>query len=102
MGLDSCLLSPIASEVQCLTMFPVTYHAHQGWIAVTPALHQAPTPAPLPVLPPRKAEDDFQIPDYNQGGLYKSSTLWVMQDLQEAVTYKFAANKVHNLRPENK
>ena len=56
--------------------------------------------------PPRRTEDVFREPDYNEGGLYQSNTLDAMQDflltplLREAVTYKLA-HQVHNLRPEN-
>ena len=103
---DSRLLSPIASEVPCSALFPAVYQTHQGWIAVTPDIHQAPSPKPLPVQPPRRTEDVFREPDYNEGGLYQSDTLDAMQDflltplLREAVTYKLA-HQVHNLRPEN-
>ena len=103
---DSRLLSPIASEVPCSALFPAVYQTHQGWIAVTPDIHQAPSPKPLPVQLPRRTEDVFREPDYNEGGLYQSDTLDAMQDfllmplLHEAVTYKLA-HQVHNLRPEN-
>ena len=103
---DSRLLSLIASEVPCSALFPAVYQTHQGWIAVTPDIHQAPPPKPLPVQPPRRTEDVFREPDYNEGGLYQSDTLDAMQDflltplLREAVTYKLA-HQVHNLRPEN-
>ena len=103
---DSRLLSPIASEVPCSALFPAVYQTHQGWIAVTPDIHQAPSPQPLPVQPPRRTEGVFREPDYNAGGLYQSDTLEAMQDflltplLREAVTYKLA-HQVHNLRPEN-
>ena len=103
---DSRLLSPIASEVPCSALFPAVYQTHQGWIAVTPDIHQAPSPQPLPVQPPRRTEGVFREPDYNEGGLYQSDTLDAMQDflltplLREAVTYKLA-HQVHNLRPEN-
>ena len=50
---DSRLLSPIASEVPCSALFPAVYQTHQGWIAITPDIHQAPPPKPLPVPPPR-------------------------------------------------
>ena len=102
---DSRLLSPIASEVPCSALFPAIYQTHQGWIAVTPDIHQAPAPRPLPVQPPHRTEDVFREPDYNEGGLYQSDTLDAMQDflltplLREAVTYKLA-HQVHNLRPE--
>ena len=103
---DSRLLSPIASEVPCSAMFPAVYRTHQGWIAVTPEIHQAPSPEPLPVSSPRRTGDVFHNRDYNEGGLYQSSTLDAMQDflltplLREAVIYKLA-HQVHNLRPEN-
>ena len=103
---DSRLLSPIASEVPCSAMFPAVYRAHQGWIAVTPEIHQAPSPEPLPVSSPRRTEDVFGQRDYNEGGLYQPATLDAMQDflltplLREAVVYKLA-HQIHNLRPEN-
>ena len=103
---DSRLLSPIASEVPCSAFFPAVYQTHQGWIAVTPDIHQAPLPKPLPVPPPRRTEDVFQEPDYNEGGLYQLDTLDAMQDflmtplIRKAVTYKLAS-QVHNLQPEN-
>ena len=103
---DSRLLSPIASEGPCSALFPAIYQTHQGWIAVTPDMHQAPPPKPLPVLPPRRMEDVFQEQNYNEGGLYQPATLDAMQDflltplLREAVTYKLA-HQVHNMRPEN-
>ena len=103
---DSWLLSPIASEVPCSTLFPAVYQTHQGWISVTPDINQAPPPEPLPISPPRRTDDVFRHPDYNQGGVYQSSTLDAMQDflltplLREAVTYKLAS-QVYNLRPEN-
>ena len=103
---DSRLLSPIASEVPCSAMFPAVYRTHQGWIAVTPEIHQAPSPEPLPTSAPRRTEDVFRHRDYNEGGLYQPSTLDAMQDflltplLREAVIYKLA-QQVHNLRPEN-
>ena len=103
---DSRLLSPIASEVPCSALFPAVYQTHQGWIAVTPDIHQAPPPKPLPVPLPCRTEDVFQEQDYNEGGLYQPDTLDAMQDflltplLREAVTYKLA-HQVHNLRPEN-
>ena len=103
---DSRLLSPIASEVPCSALFPAVYQTHQGWIAVTPDIHQAPSPQPLPVPPPHRTEGVFREPDYNEGGLYQSDTLEAMQDflltplLREAVTYKLA-HQIHNLRPEN-
>ena len=50
---DSRLLSPIASEVSCSALFPAVYQTHSGWIAVTPEIHQAPAPKPLPIPPPR-------------------------------------------------
>ena len=52
LDLDSRLLSQIASEVPCSALFPAVYQTHQGWIAVTPDIHQAPSPKPLPVQPP--------------------------------------------------
>ena len=73
---------------------------------MTPDIHQAPPPKPLPVSPPRRTEDVFQEQNYNEGGLYQPDTLDAMQDflltplLREAVTYKLA-HQVHNLRPEN-
>ena len=103
---DSRLLSPIALEVPCSALFPAIYQTHQGRIAVTPDIHQAPSPKPLPVPPPRQTEDVFREPNYNEGGLYQPDTLDAMQDflltplLREAVTYKLA-HQVHNLRPEN-
>ena len=103
---DSRLLSPIASEVPCSALFPAIYQTHQGWIAVTPDIHQAPPLKPLPVSPPRRTEDIFQEQNYNEGGLYQPDTLDAMQDflltplLREAMTYKLA-HQVHNLRPEN-
>ena len=54
LDLDSQLLSPIASEVPCPSLFPATYCAHQGWILVTLSVLQVPMPEPLPVLPPRQ------------------------------------------------
>ena len=103
---DSHLLSPIASEVPCSALFLAVYQMHRGWIAVTPDIHQAPLLKPLPIPLLRRKEDVFREQDYNQGGLYRSSTLDAMQDflltplLREAVTYKLA-HQVHNLRPEN-
>ena len=103
---DSRLLSPIAFEVPCSALFPAVYQTHQGWIPVTPDIHQAPPPNPLPVPPPCRTEDVFREPNYNEGGLYQPDTLDAMQDflmtplLCEAVTYKLAS-QVHNLRPEN-
>ena len=103
---DSRLLSPIASEVPCSPPFPDIYQTHQGWIAVTPDIHQPSPPKPLPVSPPRRTEDVFKEQNYNEGGLYQPATLDAMQDflltplLREAVTYKFAS-QVHNMRPEN-
>ena len=103
---DSRLLSPIASEAPCSALFPAVYQTHQGWISVTPEIHQAPPPKPIPITPPRRMEDVFRTQDYNTGGLYQPSTLHAMQDflltplLREAVTYKLA-HQVHNLRPEN-
>ena len=100
---DSRLLSPIASEVSCSALFPAVYQTHSGWIAVTPDIHQALSPKPLPIPPPRRTEDVFREQDYNEGGLYRSATLDAMQDflltplLREAVTYKLA-HQVHNLR----
>ena len=103
---DSRLLSPIASEVPCSAMFPAVYRTHQGWIAVTPEIHQAPSPEPLLVSSPHRTEDVFGQRDYNEGGLYQPATLDAMQDflltplLREAVVYKLA-HQIHNLRPEN-
>ena len=103
---DSRLLLPIASEVPCSALFSAIYQMHQGWIAVTPDIHQAPPPKPLPVPPPRRTEDVFQEQNYNEGGLYQPDNLDAMQDflltplLREAVTYKLA-HQVHNLRSEN-
>ena len=103
---DSRLLSPIASEVPCSALFPAIYQTHQGWISVTPKIHQAPSPETLPIPPPRPTDDVFRNPDYNKGGIYQPSTLDPMQDLlltpllREVVTYKLA-HQVHNLRPEN-
>ena len=103
---DLRLLSPIASEVPCSALFPAIYQTHQGWIAVTPDIHQAPPPKPLPVPPPRHTEDIFQEQNYNEGGLYQPATLDALQDflltplLREAATYKLA-HQVHNMRPEN-
>ena len=103
---DSRLLSPIASEVPCSAMYPAVYRTHQGWIAVTPEIHQAPSPELLPVSSPRRTEDVFRNRDYNEGGLYQPSMLDSMQDflltpfLREAVIYKLA-HQVYNLRPEN-
>ena len=103
---DSRLLSPIASEVPCSALFTAIYQTHQGWIAVTPDIHQAPPPKPLPVPPMRRTEDVFQEQNYNEGGLYQPATLDAMQDflltplLWEAVTYKLA-HQVHNMRPKN-
>ena len=57
---DSRLLSPIASEVPCFTLFPAVYQTHQGWISMMPDIHQAPPPKPLPIPPPRRMEDVFQ------------------------------------------
>ena len=39
---DSRLLSPVASEIPCTALFPATYKTHQGWIVVTPEIHEAP------------------------------------------------------------
>ena len=103
---DSRLLSPIASEVPCSALFPAVYQTHQGWISVTPDIHQAPAPKPLPIPPPHRTEDVFREQNYNEGGLYQSATLDAMQDFlltplfREAVTYKLA-HQVHNMRPEN-
>ena len=103
---DSRLLSPITLEVPCSALFPAIYQTHQGWIAVTPDIHQAPPPKPLSVPPPHRTEDVFQEQNYNEGGLYQPATLDAMQDflliplLREAVTYKLA-HQVHNKRPEN-
>ena len=103
---DSRLLSPITSEVTCSALFPAIYQTLQGWIAVTPDIHQAPPPKPLPVSPPRRTEDVFQEQNCNEGGLYQPDSLDAMQDLlltpllREAVMYKLA-HQVHNLRPEN-
>ena len=74
---------------------------------MTPDIHKAPPPKPLPVPPPCRTEDVFQEQNYNEGGLYQPATLDAMQDflltplLREAVTYKLA-HQVHNMRPENK
>ena len=71
-----------------------------------PEIHQAPSPKPLPIPPPRRTEDVFRNQNYNEGGLYQPSTLDAMQDflltplLCEAVTYKLA-HQVHNMRLEN-
>ncbi len=64
----SRLLSPIASEVPCSSLFPAVY---QRWISVTPEIHQAPSPKPLPIPPPRCTEDVFCDQNYNEGGLYQ-------------------------------
>ena len=96
----------MASEVPCSALFPAIYLRHQGWIAVSPDIHQAPPPKPLPVSPLRRREDVFQEQNYNEGGLYQPDTSDAMQDFlltplfQEVVTYKLA-HQVHNLRPEN-
>ena len=103
---DSRLLSPIASEVPSSALFPAIYQTHQGWIAVTPDIHQARPPKPLPVTAPHSTEDVFQEQNYYEGGLYQPATLAAMQDflltplLREAVTYKLA-HQVHNMQPEN-
>ena len=103
---DLRLLSPIASEVPCSALFPAVYQTHQGWISITPNIHQAPTPKPLPIPPPGHTEDVFHDQNYNEGGLFQPSTLDAMQDflltplLREAVTYKLA-HQAHNMRPEN-
>ena len=103
---DSRLLSPIASEVPCSALFPAVYQTHQGWISVTPDIHQAPPPKPLQIPPPRRTEVVFCEQNYNEGGLYLSSMLDAMQDflltplLCEAVTYKLS-HQVHKMRPEN-
>ena len=81
------------------------YQTHQGWISVTPDIHQAPLLKPLLIPPPLRTEDVFREQNYNKGGLYRSSTLNAMQDflltplLRKAVTYKLA-HQVH-MRPEN-
>ena len=62
---DSRLLSPIASEVLCSALFPAVYQTYSGWIAVTPDIHQTPSPKPLPIPPPRRTEDVFWEQDYN-------------------------------------
>ena len=73
-------------------MFPAVYRTHQGWIPVTPEIHQAPSPEPLPVSSPRWTGDVFRNWDYNEGGLYQPLTLDGMQDflltplLRKAVT----------------
>ena len=103
---DARLLSSVASEIPCTALFPATYKTHQGWIVVTPEVHPAPEPLPLPAQAPHREDDVFEERDYNQGGLYESGTLSVLQDflraplLREAVTYKLAY-QVHNLQPEN-
>ena len=90
---DSRLLSPIASEVPFSAPFPAVYQTHQGWISVTPDIHQAPAPKPLSISPPHRTEDVYREQNYNKGGLYQSATLDAMQDflltplLREAVTY---------------
>ena len=103
---DSRLLSPVASEIPCATLFPAAYRARQGWIVATPEIHQAPTPLPLPLPAARRNESVFDARDYNQGGLYESETLSALQDflmaplIREAVTYKLAY-QVRNLQPGN-
>ena len=103
---DSRLLSPIALEVPCSALFLAVYQTHQGWISITPDIHQAPAPKPLPISQPRRMEDVFREQNYNEGSLYQSATLDAMQDflltplLRKAVTYKLA-HQVHNMRPEN-
>ena len=103
---DSRLLSSVASEIPCTALFPATYKTHQGWIVVTPEVHQAPEPLPLPAQSPHREEDVFDERDYNKGGLYDSGTLSALQDflraplIREAVTYKLAY-QVHNLQPGN-
>ena len=70
--------------------------SHHGWISVMPDIHQAPPLKPLPIPPPQCMKDVFRDQNYNEGGLYPSSTLEAMQDflltplLHEAVTYKLA------------
>ena len=93
---DSLLLSLIASEFSCSSLFPSVYQMCQGWILVTLDIHQATPLKPLPIPPPPRIEDIFRKQNYNQGGLYRSSTLDAMQDfllsplLCEALTYKLA------------
>ena len=101
---DSRLLSPVASEIPCTALFPAAYKTHQGWIVVTPEIHEAPEPLPSPAQSSRREEDIFEERDYNQGGLYTSDTISALQDflmaplIREAVTYKLAY-QVHNLQP---
>ena len=103
---DSRLVSSVASEIPCATLFPAAYRTQQGWIVATPEIHQAPTPLPLPLQAARRNESVFQARDYSEGGLYESETLSALQDflmaplIREAVTYKLAY-QVRNLQPEN-
>ena len=103
---DSRLISPVASEIPCATLFPAAYRTQKGWIVATPEIHPAPTPLPLPLPATRRNESVFQARDYNQGGLYESDTLAALQDfllaplIREAVTYKLAY-QVRNLQPGN-
>ena len=103
---DSRLISPVASEIPCATLFPAAYRTQQGWIVATPEIHPAPTPLPLPLPAARRNESVFQDRDYTQGGLYESETLAALQDflmaplIREAVTYKLAY-QVRNLQPGN-
>ena len=103
---DSRLISPVASEIPCATLFPAAYRTQQGWIVATPEIHQAPTPLPLPLPTARRNESVFQMRDYTQGGLYESETLAALQDflmaplIREAVTYKLAY-QVRNVQPGN-
>ena len=72
---NSRLLSLIASEAHCSSLFPATYQTHQGWMSVTPNIHHAPAPEPLPVQLPQCTKDVFKSKNYNKDGLYRSSTL---------------------------
>jgi hypothetical protein len=74
-----------ATKIPCSTTYPLTVHAEEGWIELTPAPKKRPPPLDTPKHLLMTAVDDF-----SQGGLYSQQELSDWRELLAFPAYKAA------------
>ncbi len=74
-----------ATNFPCSTTYPLTVHAEEGWIELTPATKKRPPPLDTP-----KHLLVTTVDDFSQGGLYSQQELDDWQEMLAFPAYKAA------------